>query len=180
MNLNSNILIVDGKTSTPVSVPNTGVSTILDDLMGASTVDTTSQHRTHLFSNNCKICTKQQLPDDNKQEVVKKPLTTQREEHSRPTPKRVRVELETANKILQEAAKLSSTSKKSLSVDDDDSAEAPSSTICLSSPEAPSSSSSSRPVWKGNVFMQDVAKFAANAVKVSGAVTEFLSQVRLY
>jgi hypothetical protein len=69
--------------------------------MGASTVDTTSQHRTHLFSNNCKICTKQQLPDDNKQEVVKKPLTTQREEHSRPTTKRVRVELETANKILQ-------------------------------------------------------------------------------
>jgi hypothetical protein len=49
--------------------------------MGASPVDTTSQQRTHLFSNNCKICTKQQLPDDNKQ-VVKKPLTTQREEQS--------------------------------------------------------------------------------------------------
>ncbi len=113
--------------------------------MGASIVDTTSQHRTHLFSNNCKICTKQQLPDDNKQEVVKKPLTTQREEHSRPTPKRVRVELETANKILQEAAKLSSTFIKLLSVDDD-SAEASSSTICLSSTETPSSSSSSRPV----------------------------------
>ncbi len=114
--------------------------------MGASIVDKTSQHRTHLFSNNCKICTKQQLPDDNKQEVVKKPLTTPQEEHSRPTPKRVRVELETANKILQEAAKLSSTFIKSLSVDDDDSAEASSSTVCLSSTEAPSSSLSSRSV----------------------------------
>lgn len=149
--------------------------------MGSSTVDTTSQHRTHLFSNNCRICTKQQLPDDSKQEVVKKPLShsssTQREEHSRPTPKRVRVELETANKILLEAAKLSSNAKVSFNADDDDSAEAPSSTLCLSSPEAPSSSSSSRPIWKGTVFMQDVAKFQANAVKVSGTVTEFLSQV---
>jgi len=147
--------------------------------MGSSAVDTTSQHRTHLFSNNCKICTKQQLSDDSKQEVVKKPLnssSSQREEHTRPTPKRVRVELETANKILEEAAKLSSTAKVSFGANDDDMTEAPSST-CLSSPEAPSSSSSSRPIWKGNVFMQDVAKFAANAVKVSGAVTEFLSQV---
>lgn len=171
---------VSSSSSSSISL-NTGVGTILDDLMGSSTVDTTSQHRTHLFSNNCRICTKQQqAQDDNKTEVSNKKTSTSsstastKEDHSRPAPKRVRVELDTANKILQEAAKLQT---KVSFAEDDDSEDAPSSTVCLSSPEAPSSSSSARAIWKGTIFMQDVAKFAANAVKVSGAVAEYLSQV---
>ena len=147
--------------------------------MGSSTADTTAQHRTHLFSNNCRICLSKQS-DDTKQEMAKKSTTqtSQRNESSRPTPKRVRVDPDSANKILLEAAKLSSSkAKRSTSAEEEESREVPTSTVTLSSPEVPTSSSASRPVWKGTVFMQDVAKFTANAVKVSGSVGDFLSQV---
>lgn len=170
----------DAKTSSPVNVPNASNVSILDDLIGNSNVDTTSQHKTHLFSNNCRICVKN---EENKPEISKKASTTssaKEESSSRPTPKRVRVDPDSANKFLLEAAKLSSSAaKRTTTAEDDDSREVPSSTVSLSSPEVPTSSSASRPVWKGTVFMQDVAKFVAHAVKVSGAVGDFLSQVRL-
>ena len=169
----------------PIAVSSAPATSLLDDLMGNSNVDTTSEHRSHLFSNDCRICTKQVTSDDDKYDN-KKSLSSNNNsskvsstKDSKQGPKRVRVELESASKILQEAAKLSTSNIKPENKQEHETEDAPTSTVCLSSPEAPSSSSSDRPVWKGTIFMQDVAKFSANAVKVSNQVAEFMSQVCL-
>ncbi|CAG2119310.1 unnamed protein product, partial [Medioppia subpectinata] len=105
----------DSKALTPTTTSTSGVSTLLDDLMGGSSVDTTSQHRQHLFSNNCRICLNKQTDDttgksDSKSGHHSSAIARSGSEATtpRPTPKRVRVDSESANKILLEAAKLTS------------------------------------------------------------------------
>ncbi|KAJ6224915.1 hypothetical protein RDWZM_003460 [Blomia tropicalis] len=157
-------------------------SPILDDLgvSGLDILDTTSQHKSHLYSNNCKICTKEQVDDTNNE--------SEKTQTNRPKPKRVRIELESTNKFLEQVDKISDKFR----LDDKQS------TINLALPTenisttttiadsiiSPSNKKSetkqveevAKPVWKGTIFMQDVAKFVATAHTISGNITNNLFQ----
>ena len=180
-------------------------SPILDDLgvSGLDILDTTSQHKSHLYSNNCKICTKEQVDESkattkssivtNKSSVTNILSSTNNESEktqtNRPKPKRVRIELESTNKFLEQVDKISDKFR----LDDKQS------TINLALPTenisttttiadsiiSPSNKKSetkqveevTKPVWKGTIFMQDVAKFVATAHTISGNITNNLFQV---
>ncbi|KAI2809191.1 Death-inducer obliterator 1 [Blomia tropicalis] len=179
-------------------------SPILDDLgvSGLDILDTTSQHKSHLYSNNCKICTKEQVDESkattkssivtNKSSVTNILSSTNNESEktqtNRPKPKRVRIELESTNKFLEQVDKISDKFR----LDDKQS------TINLALPTenisttttiadsiiSPSNKKSetkqveevAKPVWKGTIFMQDVAKFVATAHTISGNITNNLFQ----
>ncbi|XP_055929009.1 uncharacterized protein LOC129960026 [Argiope bruennichi] len=123
--------------------------------------DSTHLHRSHLFDNNCKICTGKIVPpsaDEN-------------------TPKKVRVahsiSVDLGSPNASEGPKVIDGKSPVSSAGDESMDEVPTSTVS-ESPEINEKSLKDTPsktlssVWKGFVHMQDVAKFLTIAYKVSG------------
>ena len=117
---------------------------------------------------------------------------------NRTQPIRVRVEHESTSKFLQNVVKLSdklllenpSTSANSLNTDSS-SSDAATTPVLTSPKEAiteqnsilkakPSDPKHLKCVWKGTIFMQEVAKFVTSAYNISGSLAINLSQVSFF
>ncbi|CAL1288413.1 unnamed protein product [Larinioides sclopetarius] len=130
--------------------------------------DSTHLHRSHLFDLNCKICTGKIVPPPVDENVPKKVRVA----HS------ISVDLGSPNasEIVEKSVPKVVDGKSPVSNAGDDSMDqVPTSTVSIESPEinakstlkdTPSKTLSS--VWKGFIFMQDIAKFVTSAYKVSG------------
>ncbi|GBL85930.1 PHD finger protein 3 [Araneus ventricosus] len=130
--------------------------------------DSTHLHRSHLFDLNCKICTGKIVPPPVDENVPKKVRVA----HS------ISVDLGSPNAsetVEKSVPKVVDGKSPVSNAGDDSMDQVPTSTVSIESPEinaksslkdTPSKTLSS--VWKGFIFMQDIAKFVTSAYKVSG------------
>ncbi|XP_076350064.1 PHD finger protein 3-like [Tachypleus tridentatus] len=154
-------------------------------------VDTTDQHRSHLFDLSCKICTGKVAPPL-KEPVVKKvhvAHTIAVETKEKPSSTKTDLDIRIAEilrqgelEFVKERHKRSEKNKHKKDIVEEKSDQEPSSTVSFGSPDSGSTTCSqikpsrTQPsVWKGFIYMQDVAKFVTSAYKVSGP-TDFLTQ----
>lgn len=160
-------------TTTPATVVTGGILDVLD---------TTSQHKSHVYSNNCKICTKSEESEPQTPTSVKPEKETEVQNRSQPI--RVRVEHESTSKFLQKVVKLSDKLKSETAEPSNDTVVSPKeiSEKKLSDSKVKHNShhemKNAKCVWKGTIFMQEVAKFVASAHNISGTLALNLSQVR--
>ncbi|XP_076362060.1 uncharacterized protein LOC143252975 [Tachypleus tridentatus] len=163
-------------------------------------VDTTDQHRSHLFDLNCKICTGKVAPPPKEPSVKKVRVahTIAVEEKETSSPSKTDLDIRISELFKQADSKESEEEfnehsetikivdlKQKKEVFEAKHDQEPSSTVSHSSPDSGSTtlsgSSQTKPsrnllsVWKGFISMQDVAKFVTSAYKVSGP-TDFLTQ----
>ncbi|XP_022250009.1 PHD finger protein 3-like isoform X2 [Limulus polyphemus] len=163
-------------------------------------VDTTDQHRSHLFDLNCKICTGKVAPPPKEPSIKKVRVahTIAVEEKETSSSTKTDLDIRISEIFKQVDSKESEKEfnkhseniqivdpKQKKDVFDEKPDQEPSSTVSLSSPDSGSTtlsgSSQTKPsrslpsVWKGFISMQDVAKFVTSAYKVSGP-TDFLTQ----
>ncbi|XP_033126853.1 PHD finger protein 3-like isoform X2 [Anneissia japonica] len=142
------------------------LSTLLDD--------TTSQHRAHLFDSNCKICTGKMAPPKDDIAPVKKTKVV----HRKSSEDRQNVLQSDSSYDEEILEKLVGMSKQKEDDKDDTEEEYDPLTTSFSPLSKPSERVDVSPptpvlpkpthIWKGSVFMPDVAKFNTAAYEVSG------------
>lgn len=196
---------------TGVGLDSSSKSVAQESTKGGSSVDsltfldTTEEHKNHVYDINCKICTKQQLNDsgDSKpvepsSEIEPKVVSAHPDQ-----PKRIRVSIETkldpanlfrlneplikpsetpaeeSNDYAIEASPNAVTKIQDGPEGDDDSYD-PSDYHTehkSNTPEPSSTSRSDEPVWSGAINMPDIAKFHAAAKPVSGELDFMRSEI---
>ncbi|KXJ15576.1 PHD finger protein 3 [Exaiptasia diaphana] len=124
---------------------------------GPLLIDTTDQHRIHLFDLNCRICTGKMQP----------PGEPPRQEDM--------LMLVSTTTPIQALAESSVPSPPPVSVDITSVSSTDSYDVASVSPPTPAKPvKRDKPVWKGYVMMQSVSKFSTNAYKVSGPCDDLL------
>ncbi|XP_031562388.1 PHD finger protein 3-like [Actinia tenebrosa] len=124
---------------------------------GPLLVDTTDQHRIHLFDLNCRICTGKMQPpgEPPRQEDTLMLVST-----STPIQALAESSVPSPPPLSMDIASVSSTESFSLG--------------SVSPPPNVKPVRRDKPVWKGFVMMQSVAKFGTNAFRVSGPCDDLL------
>lgn len=166
-------------------------------------LETTKDHKNHIFDINCKICTKQVdetsvVDTSSKQEVSKSDQTTpESKKQQSDQPKRFRVSIDTKldpaniSRLKEPLIKPSQQSSLDLdeepaktppfhqtkSNDEDEDGEESNSDFgpVFNETSAEPPMASNEPCWTGSITMPDIAKFSASAKPVSGTV-DFLTQ----
>ncbi|XP_033727840.1 uncharacterized protein LOC117317151 isoform X2 [Pecten maximus] len=144
--------------------------------------DTTSQHKQHLFDLNCQICTgkiappAEQEPVSKKVKVARRPTVEDSEEDDKTeavSTKKTVEEQKKAEQVVKEVLKAIQKAK----IQTDKTPPIVDSTVTVGSPDSALQSGlekkmkftpSGPQLWKGFIFMQDVAKFVTTAYRVSG------------
>ncbi|OWF35955.1 PHD finger protein 3-like [Mizuhopecten yessoensis] len=153
---------------------------ILSDLI---VNDTTSQHKQHLFDLNCQICTGKIAPPAEQEPVTKKVKVGRRptaeeseegeEKSEAASSKKTVEEQKKAEQVVVEVLKAIQKAK----IQTDKTPPIVDSTVTVGSPDSalqsglekkPKFTPSGPQLWKGFIFMQDVAKFVTTAYRVSG------------
>ncbi|XP_060080403.1 uncharacterized protein LOC132559794 [Ylistrum balloti] len=164
------------KSETPEDAPK---ADILSELI---VNDTTSQHKQHLFDLNCQICTgkiappAEQEPVSKKVKVARRPTVEDSEEEEKTeaaSSKKTVEEQKKAEQVVKEVLKAIQKAK----IQTDKTPPIVDSTVTVGSPDSalqsglekkPMFTPSGPQLWKGFIFMQDVAKFVTTAYRVSG------------
>lgn len=192
--------LTSGKTKTPStkpdSTPKTGqqrTSNTPDEVSSLPFIDTTKEHKSHIFDINCKICTKKEPAESNNITTEESMESEQKSEQAVPQPKRLRVSIETkldpANLSRMKEPLIKPSKTASMDVDDHSPAHTPimDSSVdeskdeimydpempLTNDPVEPNGSSSDQECWSGTISMPDVGTFSALARPVSGSV-EFM------
>ncbi|KAJ8322134.1 hypothetical protein KUTeg_000605 [Tegillarca granosa] len=149
------------------------------DILNEFIADTTDQHKNHLFDLNCKICTGKVAPPVEETPVKKGAVTnmeapkkeTKTEEEQLKAEEVVKEVLKAIKKAKEEQQAMASTT-----VDSTVTVRSPDSALQSGLEKKPKFTPSGPQLWKGFVFMQDVAKFVTTAYKVSGPAEKLKSK----
>ncbi|GFR17190.1 PHD finger protein 3 [Trichonephila clavata] len=159
--------IEDHLTSVIEDIPKTELKDILEDLEPEKEEikDSTHLHRSHLFDLNCKICTGKIVPPPTDENISKKVRVAHSISVEHDSPSTSDTSEKSVSKTVDEKSPVSNSGEDSLDRESASSVSFASPVVgvkpCIIEP-------SSKAVWKGFIFMQDVAKFVTSAYKVSG------------
>ncbi|XP_069105723.1 death-inducer obliterator 1-like [Argopecten irradians] len=176
---------LDSKPETSKQKSDTNEDTPKADILSELIVnDTTSQHKQHLFDLNCQICTgkiappAEQEPVSKKVKVGRRPTVETKDSEDEDkteglSTKKTVEEQKKAEQVVKEVLKAIQKAK----IQTDKTPPIVDSTVTVGSPDSalqsglekkPKFTPSGPQLWKGFIFMQDVAKFVTTAYRVSG------------